>query len=181
MSGALWATLRHGFHAAALPLASYYAVTLGVPLANGAARSDGAFVRHLITIVVVPPITIVLACAIRSTVGSLIKLTALGRDERFLSRSAPKGAGGLTKAPGGSHATSGGRSLCVHGGVRRFNPYVSDNLGPTDVCPGELCTTVNCSRTDAFFRRCFEPAIQRHLTGHRNRHRPGCASSRRLW
>ena len=72
MSGAVWDTVRHGFLRAVLPLAWYYALTLGVPLANGAARSNALFVKHAITVLVVPPIAIVLACAVHWTVRSLI-------------------------------------------------------------------------------------------------------------
>jgi hypothetical protein len=68
MNSSLWAALRQGFQHAALPLAWYYAVTLGVPLANGAAKSNAGFVKHAITVAVVPPIAIVLACAVHSSV-----------------------------------------------------------------------------------------------------------------
>lgn len=37
-----------------LPLAVYYVVTLGIPLANGAAWSDALFVRHGLAVLVVP-------------------------------------------------------------------------------------------------------------------------------
>jgi len=47
----------------ALPLASYYVVTLAVPLANGAAQS-GAFVEHALAVLVVPPVAIILACTV---------------------------------------------------------------------------------------------------------------------
>jgi exosortase K len=52
----------HAFQRAAVPLASYYVVTLGIPLANGAAAS-GAFARHALFVLIVPPILIVLGCA----------------------------------------------------------------------------------------------------------------------
>jgi exosortase K len=58
---------RHAFRRTALPLVSYYAVTLAVPVANGAAQSGAAFVKHAITVLVVPPIAIVLACLIMLT------------------------------------------------------------------------------------------------------------------
>ena len=51
----------------AVPLASYYAVTLALPLANGAARSGGAFARHALVVLVVPPMLIGLACAVRAS------------------------------------------------------------------------------------------------------------------
>jgi exosortase K len=37
-----------------LPLTVYYAITLGVPIANGAEWSDAAFVRHSFVVLVVP-------------------------------------------------------------------------------------------------------------------------------
>jgi predicted outer membrane lipoprotein len=72
VSGAVWDTVRHGFRRTVLPLAWYYALTLGVPLANGAARSNALFVKHAITVLVVPPIAIVLACAVHCIARSLI-------------------------------------------------------------------------------------------------------------
>lgn len=42
----------------------YYAVTLAVPLANGAAQSGAAFVQHALVVVVVPPLLIVVICAV---------------------------------------------------------------------------------------------------------------------
>ncbi len=52
------------FRGTALPLAVYYAVTLGLPLANGAARSGAPFVNHALVVLVVPPVAIVLAFAL---------------------------------------------------------------------------------------------------------------------
>ena len=53
-------TFRH----AALPLGWYYLVTLGLPLANGAAQSGAAFARHALVVLIVPPILIGCACAL---------------------------------------------------------------------------------------------------------------------
>jgi hypothetical protein len=53
----------HAFRRTALPLASYYAVTLALPLANGAALSGAAFTEHALVVLAVPPVVIVLACA----------------------------------------------------------------------------------------------------------------------
>ena len=50
----------------ALPLASYYAVTLALPLANGAARTGAVFVEHALVVLVVPLVVIVLACAMHA-------------------------------------------------------------------------------------------------------------------
>lgn len=58
---------RDAFRRTALPLASYYAVTLALPLANGAAQSN-AFVEHALVVLIVPPAAIILACALY-TVG----------------------------------------------------------------------------------------------------------------
>jgi hypothetical protein len=52
----------HAFRRTALPLASYYAVTLALPLANGAALSGAAFTEHALVVLAVP-VVIVLACA----------------------------------------------------------------------------------------------------------------------
>ena len=58
------------FRRAALPLASYYAITLGLPAANGAARAN-AFTKHALIVLAVPAIIIVLACAARWSFSSL--------------------------------------------------------------------------------------------------------------
>ena len=62
--------IAHAFRRVALPLASYYAVTLALPLANGAAPS-GAFVEHALVVLVVPPIAIILGCAVHTIAHAL--------------------------------------------------------------------------------------------------------------
>jgi hypothetical protein len=64
VSAALRPALAHAFRRAALPLGWYYAVTLALPLANGAAQASAAFVGHALIVLVVPPILIVLVCAV---------------------------------------------------------------------------------------------------------------------
>lgn len=54
---------RAAFRRTALPLVSYYAVTLGLPLAHGAAQSGARFVSHALVVLVVPPAVIALAGA----------------------------------------------------------------------------------------------------------------------
>jgi hypothetical protein len=54
------AALRH----AVVPLAAYYAVTLALPLANGAASAGARFAVHAGMVLVVPPVAIVLACGL---------------------------------------------------------------------------------------------------------------------
>jgi hypothetical protein len=63
MSRMPWAGLAHAFRRVALPLVSYYAVTLALPLANGATLS-GAFMEHALVVLIVPPVAIMLACAV---------------------------------------------------------------------------------------------------------------------
>ena len=64
MTPAARPSLVHAFRRAALPLAFYYAVTLAVPLANGAAQSGDVFVNHALVVLVVPPILILFVWAI---------------------------------------------------------------------------------------------------------------------
>jgi hypothetical protein len=49
----------------ALPLAWYYAVTLAIPLANGAGQAGIVFVWHALAVLVVPPFLIVVASGAR--------------------------------------------------------------------------------------------------------------------
>ena len=64
------------FRRLALPLASYYGITLAVPLANGAWRSGVAFAEHAIVVFAVPPIVIVLACAVSEIVCAVLRAVA---------------------------------------------------------------------------------------------------------
>ena len=73
MSRVLRARVAHALRRVALPLASYYAVTLALPLANGAALS-GAFMEHALVVLIVPPIAIMLACAVHTVVHALAGL-----------------------------------------------------------------------------------------------------------
>jgi hypothetical protein len=61
---------RSAFRRTALPLASYYVVTLALPIANGAAQSD-AFVEHAQVVLMVPPAAIIFACAVYTAVHAL--------------------------------------------------------------------------------------------------------------
>ena len=73
MSGVRWVTIARAFRRVALPLASYYAVTLALPLANGVAPS-GAFMEHALAVLVVPPTAIILGCAVRTIAHVLARL-----------------------------------------------------------------------------------------------------------
>jgi hypothetical protein len=70
MKSAFAATVAHAFRRTALPLAAYYAVTLALPLANGAAASGAAFVRHALVVLAVPPILIVAGCGLCAAANS---------------------------------------------------------------------------------------------------------------
>ena len=64
MTRTLWPGVVQVFRHAILPLAWYYAVTLAMPLANGAARAGVVFAQHALVVLVVPPAVIVLVCAV---------------------------------------------------------------------------------------------------------------------
>jgi hypothetical protein len=67
MTGATRPTLAQAFRRAAVPLGCYYTVTIGLPLANGAAQSGAAFVTHALIVIVVPAILIMLLCTVLKT------------------------------------------------------------------------------------------------------------------
>ena len=71
MSDVRRARVACAFRRVALPLASYYAITLALPLANGAAPS-GAFMGHALVVLVVPPTAIILGCAVHEIANQLI-------------------------------------------------------------------------------------------------------------
>lgn len=73
MNGGRWATVARVFHRLALPLGSYYAVTLALPLANGA-RPSGAFMEHALVVLVVPPIGIILGCVVHTIAHAVARL-----------------------------------------------------------------------------------------------------------
>jgi hypothetical protein len=51
---------------AAIPLTWYYAVTLGIPLANGAANNGAAFQEHALVVVVLPLALVAAASTLRN-------------------------------------------------------------------------------------------------------------------
>jgi hypothetical protein len=77
-----WTSVARAFRRTALPLSAYYAVTLALPLANGAARSGASFVDHALIVLVIPPAIIMIASAFHTVQSSC-------RD-RFVSRSVAK-------------------------------------------------------------------------------------------
>ena len=68
MTGPFRSSVVHAFGRTALPMAAYYAVTLVLPLVNGAGRSGTAFVQHALVVLAVPPILVLLICAIHAMV-----------------------------------------------------------------------------------------------------------------
>ena len=72
MSRVAWERVAHVFRRVALPLASYYAVTLALPLANGTAPS-GAFMEHALAVLIVPPVAIILVCAVYTIAHALAR------------------------------------------------------------------------------------------------------------
>jgi hypothetical protein len=60
------------FRQAVVPLAFYYAVTLAVPLANGAEWWDGRFVGHAAAVLLMPLILSALVYGICGIVSSII-------------------------------------------------------------------------------------------------------------
>lgn len=74
MTGGTRPTLARAFRRAALPLGSYYAVTLALPIANGAAQSGTAFVQHAAVVLVVPPLLIALAYAVHGAAQGLARV-----------------------------------------------------------------------------------------------------------
>lgn len=59
--------IARGFRRTAVPLCCYYAITLALPLANGAARAGLTFVEHAFFVLVIPPVLIALACTAHET------------------------------------------------------------------------------------------------------------------
>jgi hypothetical protein len=69
--GGLSRSIVDAFRRTAVPLVSYYAITLGVPIANGAATTRGAFLEHSVVVLLVPPFTIALVAAGREAARRL--------------------------------------------------------------------------------------------------------------
>lgn len=63
--------LARAFHRAAVPLVAYYAVTLALPVANGAARSGTVFVKHAVVVLLVPLLAVSLCGTIHAVCAHL--------------------------------------------------------------------------------------------------------------
>lgn len=81
--------IARGFRRTAVPLCCYYVVTLGLPLANGAARAGVAFAEHALVVLVIPPALIALTCAAhemsRRCIHGVRRLVAALRGTRLVS------------------------------------------------------------------------------------------------
>jgi membrane protein implicated in regulation of membrane protease activity len=93
MSRAFWTRVAHAFRRTALPLAVYYAVTLALPLANGAAQSSG-FVKHALVVLVIPPVAVLVACVASAVASQVKRRYCRRRLPRKLSKHGEHGAKG---------------------------------------------------------------------------------------
>lgn len=64
------AVIARGFRRVALPLVCYYAITLGLPLINGAGKAGPRFLYHALVGLVVPMVLIALVSAVCAVAGS---------------------------------------------------------------------------------------------------------------
>jgi hypothetical protein len=91
MSGTLRSALGRTFRRAALPLGCYYAVTLGLPIANGAASAGSRFVGHALVVSMLPPMLIAMACTLAVAAEALwLKSYRALRSVRSSGRGTPK-------------------------------------------------------------------------------------------
>jgi exosortase K len=75
--------LASGSRRILLPLVWYYAVTLVIPIANGASLSDASFVKHALVVLVLPVLLIGAACAIRALARAVTR--TCGREDEVCS------------------------------------------------------------------------------------------------
>jgi hypothetical protein len=64
----IWASVVQAFRRVSTPLMWYYAVTLALPLANGAGQAGAVFVEHALVVLVFPLVLIVIVELIRGVV-----------------------------------------------------------------------------------------------------------------
>jgi hypothetical protein len=82
MTGGARPTLARAFRRVALPLGWYYAITLALPFANGAAQSGTVFVEQALVVLVLPPLLIALAWAAHRLAHSFRRVDDRDRRER---------------------------------------------------------------------------------------------------
>ena len=75
------AAFGRAFRRATVPLFWYYAITLGLPLANGAAAAGTPFVTHAIVVLLLPPTLITFAVA----ATDILRLAAAKTQQLFRS------------------------------------------------------------------------------------------------
>jgi hypothetical protein len=84
---ALWSAMANAFRRTGLPLMSYYAITLGIPVANGAALSDAAFLRHASAVLLVPAAAVALGGVVVRRTVRLLESRTSSRRRSSISRS----------------------------------------------------------------------------------------------
>jgi hypothetical protein len=70
--------IARGCRRAAIPLTAYYFVTLGLPLANGAAGRSALFVPHASLVIAVPLCLIVGSCALSAIMRAVCSSSLTG-------------------------------------------------------------------------------------------------------
>jgi exosortase K len=96
-----------GFRHLALPLACYYAITLAVPLANGAAQAGDAFLMHALVVLLVPLVLIGVVYAmlrIAQRVTAAVQLTTTVSGAGAVPSSVSTGRGIRNRWPSGDTA-----------------------------------------------------------------------------
>ena len=61
--------VAEAFRRMARPLVWYYAITLVIPIANGAAKAGDTFVEHGLTVLILPPVLIFIVGCSRVAIG----------------------------------------------------------------------------------------------------------------
>jgi hypothetical protein len=59
-------SLARAYRRMLVPLAAYYAVTLALPIANGAARSGTTFLKHALVVLLVPLLPVAFGSAMHA-------------------------------------------------------------------------------------------------------------------
>ena len=60
MNRTLSVVVAEAFRRMARPLTWYYAITLAIPIANGAAKAGATFVDHALVVLIFPPVLILI-------------------------------------------------------------------------------------------------------------------------
>jgi hypothetical protein len=88
MRDSMLRTIARACRRATLPLGWYYAVTIALPLANGAGQAGAVFVEHALVVLAVPPVLIVLTSAFYEMACCAMHATVTTRASRAHRRCA---------------------------------------------------------------------------------------------